>query len=157
MGVLELLDGKDVLEGVIDVATDAIETPQDVAAVIAQAADYVPKEKNHRLHELRHGADAPRHRDEKARSALAGRGAGARKVWLTLSRCGGRGRRIIGTCPNAGAFPRRKQSRGIPSASSPCGLYVDGASSSRAAGTKSSPQWHACRPRDVAKLWSSPE
>ena len=45
MGVLELLDGKDVLVGVIDVATDAIETPQDVAAVIAQAADYVPKEK----------------------------------------------------------------------------------------------------------------
>ena len=45
MGVLKLLDGKDVLVGVIDVATDAIETPEDVAAVIARAADYVPKEK----------------------------------------------------------------------------------------------------------------
>jgi 5-methyltetrahydropteroyltriglutamate--homocysteine methyltransferase len=45
MSVLKLLDGKDVLVGVIDVATDAIETPDDVVAVIARAADYVPKEK----------------------------------------------------------------------------------------------------------------
>jgi 5-methyltetrahydropteroyltriglutamate--homocysteine methyltransferase len=45
MSVLALLDGKDVLIGAIDVATDAIETPQAVAAVIARAADYVPKEK----------------------------------------------------------------------------------------------------------------
>jgi 5-methyltetrahydropteroyltriglutamate--homocysteine methyltransferase len=44
MSVLTLLDGKDVLIGVIDVATDAIETPQEVASVIARAADYVPKE-----------------------------------------------------------------------------------------------------------------
>jgi 5-methyltetrahydropteroyltriglutamate--homocysteine methyltransferase len=43
MSVLKLLDGKDVLLGVIDVATDAIETPEQVAAVIAQASDYVPK------------------------------------------------------------------------------------------------------------------
>jgi 5-methyltetrahydropteroyltriglutamate--homocysteine methyltransferase len=43
--VLELLDGKDVLVGAIDVATDAIETPEDVADVIAQAARHVPKEK----------------------------------------------------------------------------------------------------------------
>jgi 5-methyltetrahydropteroyltriglutamate--homocysteine methyltransferase len=45
MSVLKLLDGKDVLIGVIDVATDAIETPEEVAAVIERAADYVPKEK----------------------------------------------------------------------------------------------------------------
>jgi 5-methyltetrahydropteroyltriglutamate--homocysteine methyltransferase len=45
MSVLKLLDGKDVLVGVIDVATDAIETPDDVVAAIARAADYVPKEK----------------------------------------------------------------------------------------------------------------
>jgi 5-methyltetrahydropteroyltriglutamate--homocysteine methyltransferase len=45
MSVLRLLDGKDVLLGVIDVATDTIETPQDVAAVIRQATDYVAKEK----------------------------------------------------------------------------------------------------------------
>jgi 5-methyltetrahydropteroyltriglutamate--homocysteine methyltransferase len=45
MSVLALLDGKDVLIGAIDVATDTIETPQAVAAVIARAADYVPKEK----------------------------------------------------------------------------------------------------------------
>jgi 5-methyltetrahydropteroyltriglutamate--homocysteine methyltransferase len=45
MSLLNLLDGKDVLIGAIDVATDAIETPEQVAAVIASAADYVPKEK----------------------------------------------------------------------------------------------------------------
>jgi 5-methyltetrahydropteroyltriglutamate--homocysteine methyltransferase len=45
MRLLELLDGKDVLVGVIDVATDAVETPEEVAAVIAEALKYVPKEK----------------------------------------------------------------------------------------------------------------
>src|SRR3984893_10791549 len=45
MSVLKLLDGKDVLIGVIDVATDKIETPEEVAAVIAKAAEYVPAQK----------------------------------------------------------------------------------------------------------------
>jgi 5-methyltetrahydropteroyltriglutamate--homocysteine methyltransferase len=45
MRLLELLDGKDVLIGVIDVATDVVETPEEVAAVIAEAMKYVPKEK----------------------------------------------------------------------------------------------------------------
>jgi 5-methyltetrahydropteroyltriglutamate--homocysteine methyltransferase len=45
MSVLKLLDGKDVLIGVIDVATDSIETPEQVAAVIARAAEYVRPEK----------------------------------------------------------------------------------------------------------------
>src|SRR6476659_8032899 len=45
MSVLTLLEGKDVLLGVIDAATDTIETPEEVAAIIAQAADFVPKEK----------------------------------------------------------------------------------------------------------------
>ena len=45
LDLLGLLDGKDVLVGAIDVASDTIETPEDVAAAIARAADYVPKEK----------------------------------------------------------------------------------------------------------------
>ena len=45
MSVLKLLDGKDVLLGAIDVATDRIETPEDVAAVIGKAAEYVPAQK----------------------------------------------------------------------------------------------------------------
>ena len=40
-----LLKGKDVLIGVIDVASDTIETPEDVAAVIETALKYVPKER----------------------------------------------------------------------------------------------------------------
>jgi 5-methyltetrahydropteroyltriglutamate--homocysteine methyltransferase len=42
MSVLKLLDGKDVLIGAIDVANEAIETPEEVAGVIAAAAEYVP-------------------------------------------------------------------------------------------------------------------
>ncbi|MFZ3309269.1 MAG: methionine synthase [Xanthobacteraceae bacterium] len=45
MSVLELLHGKDVLLGVIDVATDSIETPGEVAEVITKAAEYVPAQK----------------------------------------------------------------------------------------------------------------
>jgi 5-methyltetrahydropteroyltriglutamate--homocysteine methyltransferase len=45
MSLLNLLDGKDVLVGAIDVATDAVETPEDVAAVIGEATKYVPKDR----------------------------------------------------------------------------------------------------------------
>jgi 5-methyltetrahydropteroyltriglutamate--homocysteine methyltransferase len=45
MSLLKLLDGKDVQVGVIDVATDEIETPEQVAAVIGEAMKYVAKEK----------------------------------------------------------------------------------------------------------------
>jgi 5-methyltetrahydropteroyltriglutamate--homocysteine methyltransferase len=41
MSVLKLLDGKQVQIGVIDVATDKIETPEEVAAVIGKAAEYI--------------------------------------------------------------------------------------------------------------------
>ena len=40
--LLRLLKGKDVLVGVIDVASDQVETPQEVANVIAKALKYVP-------------------------------------------------------------------------------------------------------------------
>ncbi len=40
--LLRLLKGKDVLLGVIDVASDKVETPQEVAQVIARASRYVP-------------------------------------------------------------------------------------------------------------------
>jgi 5-methyltetrahydropteroyltriglutamate--homocysteine methyltransferase len=45
MSLLKLLDGKDVLIGAIDVATDAVETPEEVAAVIAEATRYVAPER----------------------------------------------------------------------------------------------------------------
>jgi len=40
--LLKLLKGKDVLVGVIDVAADKVETPQEVAEVIGTALKYVP-------------------------------------------------------------------------------------------------------------------
>jgi 5-methyltetrahydropteroyltriglutamate--homocysteine methyltransferase len=45
MHLLKLLEGKDVLVGVIDVASDEVETPEDVAAVIGEAMKYVSKDK----------------------------------------------------------------------------------------------------------------
>ena len=41
--LMTLLKGKDVLVGVIDVASDRVETPQEVARTIGQALKYVPK------------------------------------------------------------------------------------------------------------------
>jgi 5-methyltetrahydropteroyltriglutamate--homocysteine methyltransferase len=43
--LMKLLKGKDVLVGVIDVASDRVETPQEVAATIGRALKYVPKNK----------------------------------------------------------------------------------------------------------------
>ena len=45
MSLLKLLDGKDVLIGAIDVASDQVETPEEVAAEIAEATKYVAREK----------------------------------------------------------------------------------------------------------------
>jgi 5-methyltetrahydropteroyltriglutamate--homocysteine methyltransferase len=45
MHLIGLLAGKDVLVGVIDVASDEIETPEDVAATIEAAAAFVPVER----------------------------------------------------------------------------------------------------------------
>ena len=41
--LLQLLKGKDVLVGVIDVASDRVETPEEVFDVIKKASKYVPK------------------------------------------------------------------------------------------------------------------
>jgi 5-methyltetrahydropteroyltriglutamate--homocysteine methyltransferase len=43
--LMRLLDGKDVMVGVIDVASDVIETPEQVAETIATALKFVPKER----------------------------------------------------------------------------------------------------------------
>jgi 5-methyltetrahydropteroyltriglutamate--homocysteine methyltransferase len=80
VSLLKLLDGKDVQVGVIDVATDQVETPEQVAAVIAEATKYVAKEK------LIAGTNcgmAPMRRDiALAKLAALGQGAElARKRW----------------------------------------------------------------------------
>jgi 5-methyltetrahydropteroyltriglutamate--homocysteine methyltransferase len=45
LSLLALLDGKDVLLGVIDVASDEVETPEQVAQTIEAAMKYVPKQR----------------------------------------------------------------------------------------------------------------
>ena len=56
--LMALLAGKDVMVDVIDVASDVIETPEEVADTIAHAAVRAAREA-HRLHQLRPGADEP--------------------------------------------------------------------------------------------------
>jgi 5-methyltetrahydropteroyltriglutamate--homocysteine methyltransferase len=43
--MLKLLEGKDVLVGAIDVSSNAVETPEEVAETIKQAMAYVPRER----------------------------------------------------------------------------------------------------------------
>ena len=43
--LMRLLAGKDVMVGVIDVASDAIETPEEIAETIGKALQFVPKER----------------------------------------------------------------------------------------------------------------
>ena len=43
--LMALLEGKDVMVGVIDVASDAIETPEEVADTIERALQFVPRER----------------------------------------------------------------------------------------------------------------
>ena len=78
--LLKLLKGKDVLVGVIDVASDAVETPQEVAATIAAAAKYVPAK---RLFPCTNCGMAPMDRDiavRKLQALVAGSALARRKL-----------------------------------------------------------------------------
>jgi 5-methyltetrahydropteroyltriglutamate--homocysteine methyltransferase len=79
--LMALLKGKDVMVGVIDVASDVVETPRrwptrSAARCSSCRASAVP------VHQLRHGADGPRDRQEEAGGACQGGGAGAGAVRL---------------------------------------------------------------------------
>ncbi|HEY2559073.1 MAG TPA: methionine synthase [Caldimonas sp.] len=43
--LMRLLDGKDVMVGVIDVASDVVETPEEIAETIGRALRYIPPER----------------------------------------------------------------------------------------------------------------
>jgi 5-methyltetrahydropteroyltriglutamate--homocysteine methyltransferase len=73
MKLMSLLEGKDVLIGVIDVATDDIETPEQIADLIGKVMDYVPKE---RVVACTNCGMAPMRRDI-AEAKLKALGAGA--------------------------------------------------------------------------------
>ena len=78
--LLALLKGKDVLVGVIDVASDSVETPQEVARVIAAAAKYVPPR---RLYPCTNCGMAPMDRGiavRKLRALVAGTQLARRKL-----------------------------------------------------------------------------
>ena len=78
--LIGLLGGKDVLVGAIDVATERVETPEDVAKVIRSALRFVPPE---RLHPCTNCGMVPLPRDL-ARAKLEALGAGASLVRAEL-------------------------------------------------------------------------
>jgi 5-methyltetrahydropteroyltriglutamate--homocysteine methyltransferase len=78
--LIALLEGKDVLVGAIDVATNRVETPEDVAKVIRSALKHVPKE---RLYPCTNCGLVPLPRDVAA-GKLAALGAGAALVRAEL-------------------------------------------------------------------------
>ena len=82
--LLGLLSGKDVLVGAIDVATDRIETPEDVAATLRSAMQYVPA---NRLYPCTNCGMVPLLR-EVARAKLVALGAGAALVRSELAGAG---------------------------------------------------------------------
>ena len=45
MDLIRLLEGKDVMVGVIDVASDVVETPEEVADTIGRALQFVARER----------------------------------------------------------------------------------------------------------------
>ena len=78
--LIGLLTGKDVLVGVIDVATDRVETPEDVAATLRTAMRHVPAE---RLYPCTNCGMVPLAPDV-ARGKLRALGAGAALVRAEL-------------------------------------------------------------------------
>jgi 5-methyltetrahydropteroyltriglutamate--homocysteine methyltransferase len=80
LSLLGLLAGKDVLVGVIDVASHAVETPEEVAATIRRAMQHVPPE---RLYPCTNCGMVPLPRAV-ARGKLHALGAGARLVRAEL-------------------------------------------------------------------------
>jgi 5-methyltetrahydropteroyltriglutamate--homocysteine methyltransferase len=73
LSLLSLLQGKDILVGAIDVASDTVERPEDVLAVVGEAIKYVPKE---RIQLCTNCGMAPMRRDI-AYAKLAGLAKGA--------------------------------------------------------------------------------
>jgi len=71
--LMRLLDGKDVMVGVIDVASDVVETPDEIADTIGKALRYVPAD---RLFPCTNCGLAPMRR-EVAEAKLAALGLGA--------------------------------------------------------------------------------
>ena len=82
LSLLGLLRGKDVLAGAIDVASDVVETPEQVAATIRRALEFVPPE---RLYPCTNCGMAPLGRDV-ARGKLRALAAGAAIVRQELDR-----------------------------------------------------------------------
>jgi len=111
--LLKLLRGKDVLVGVVDVASDKVESPEEVAETIGKALQYVPAK---HLFACTNCGMAPMDRElalQKLRALAAG-AALARKRFTSNKRKTGKSRtssRAGRSRPRAAASPRRAARR----------------------------------------------
>ncbi len=114
--LMALLKGKDVLVGVIDVASDSVETAEEVAATIGAALEYVPKD---RLFPCTNCGMAPMDRDlaiAKLRALAAGAALARERYGRATSSKRKRGKprtssRAGRTPPRAGRSARRSARR----------------------------------------------
>ena len=75
VSLLGLLEGKDILVGAIDVASDTVETAEEVAAVADAGRQARSQGAHPAVHQLRHGPHAPRHRLRQAEGSGGRSGA----------------------------------------------------------------------------------
>ena len=88
LDLIGLLEGKDVMVGVIDVASDAVETPDEVAETIGRALQFVARDK---LIACTNCGMAPMARER--RRGQAGRADARRRTgWLSRSSTAARAR-----------------------------------------------------------------
>jgi 5-methyltetrahydropteroyltriglutamate--homocysteine methyltransferase len=84
--LIRLLDGKDVLVGAIDVASNTVETPEEVAATLREALRYVAPEK---LYPCTNCGMAPMNRETAyGKLAALAKGAAVMRAELTKQRAG---------------------------------------------------------------------
>ena len=83
--LLGLLGGKTVQLGAIDVATDRVETPEEVAATIRRAFPHVAPERIEPSTNCGMVAARPHARCGEARGACSRRGAGAARAWREVT------------------------------------------------------------------------
>jgi 5-methyltetrahydropteroyltriglutamate--homocysteine methyltransferase len=109
--LLALLKGKDVLVGVIDVASDKVETPQEVAATIEKALKYVPAK---HLFPCTNCGMAPMQRDialAKLKALAEGAALARKKVTSAAGRRAGKASAPSSRRGTASSRPRRSRSR----------------------------------------------
>ena len=146
LDLLGLLPGKIVQAGVIDVASDTVETAEDVVRVIERSLEIRAEEQHHRHHQLRHGADAPRYRGSETDGARCRREACEAAAGMMLSRVV-----LIVLAALAAVLPARAGERDQLNA---CQALVERAAQPQRSGSAAQADRELQRCRQIIKEWT---